>query len=221
LSSKIDAEQREIYEGVLSNEERARAGRFVFEEDRARCITARGGLRWLLSSYCGMKSDELRFQAGDHGKPSLHNVTVPLHFNASHSGDCVLIGVTADAECGVDIELPRSNRSELDIAERFFGPREVEWLKRTDKGFYRLWTTKEAIIKAVGRGLSIPLSDVDVTDVVEGRTSFIRLNTPGLELQTVWLQEMNLIDGYAAAVATIGGSRTIRLMPSGNQTTLC
>ena len=89
----------------------------------------------------------------------------------------------------------------------------MEWLKRTDKGFYRLWTTKEAIIKAVGRGLSIPLSDVDVTDVVEGRTSFIRLNTSGLEPQLVWLQEINLIDGYAAAVAIIGGSRTIRRMP--------
>jgi 4'-phosphopantetheinyl transferase len=87
LSSKIDADQREIYEGVLSNEERVRAGRFVFEEDRSRCITARGGLRWLLSSYSGMKPDELQFQTGDHGKPSLHNSAVPVHFNASHSGD--------------------------------------------------------------------------------------------------------------------------------------
>ena len=119
LSSKLNAEQREIYEGVLSNDERARARRFVFEEDRARCITARGGLRWLLSSYCGMNPDELRFQTGDHGKPSLHKSPVQAHFNASHSGEYVLIGITAEAECGVDVELPRSNRSELDIAERF------------------------------------------------------------------------------------------------------
>jgi len=213
LSARIDAGERDIYERTLSADELERAGRFHFEADRDRSIVARGSLRRILSTYCACRPEALVFRAGEHGKPALLESSVPVEFNVSHSGDCVLIGVTTGNECGVDIERSRSRLSEEGIAERFFCPREVEWLRRNEKGFLRLWTTKEAIIKAVGRGLSIPLSDVDVTDVVEGRASDITLRTSGLESQTLWLKEMSLLEDYAAAFAVVGSSREIRLMP--------
>jgi 4'-phosphopantetheinyl transferase len=136
-----------------------------------------------------------------------------LEFNVSHSGDCVLIGVTSRVQCGVDIESRRSNHGEFAVAQNFFCPREVEWLSRNENGFLRLWTTKEAIIKAVGRGLSIPLSDVDVTDVVEGKKSSLTLRTPNMEPETVWLDELLLVPNYAAAVATLEEKRIVRLIP--------
>ena len=213
VSARVDIPEREVLERLLSADERARAGRFRFEEDRVRSIVARGGLRRILSSYCCVPPRRMEFQTGSYGKPALLKPSTALEFNVSHSGDCVLIGVTSGIPCGVDIERERANTAELAIAERFFCSREVQWLSRTEKGFFRLWATKEAINKAVGRGLSIPLSDVDVTDVVEGKTSSITLRTPCMGPQTLWLNELSLVPNYAAAVATVEEKCIVRLMP--------
>ena len=212
LSARVDIPECEILESLLSPNERERAGRFRFEEDRVRSIVARGGLRQILSSYCFAPPQVLEFHTGSHGKPTLLKPSAALEFNVSHSGDCVLIAVTSGVPCGVDIERGRAN-IEPGIAERFFCPREVEWLSRNEKGFLRLWATKEAIIKAVGLGLSILLSDVDVTDVLEGKTSSIKLRTPNMEPQCLWINELSLLPNYAAAVATTQDKRTIRLVP--------
>jgi len=211
LSTQMTTEERESHWSTLSPDERLRAGRFLFDADRDRSIAARGGLRLILSAYSGTRPADFVFKTGSHGKPSLFAPGIPLEFNVSHSGDCVLVGVTSESPCGVDIERSRAAHSELAIAERFFGARELEWLKQTEGGFLRLWTAKEAIIKAVGRGLSIPLSDVDVTDVVSGRASSIVLETPGIESRTIWINELVLVEGYASAVAVDGDRHSIRL----------
>jgi 4'-phosphopantetheinyl transferase len=211
LSTKMTDDERESHWSTLSPDEQERAGRFLFDADRDRSIAARGGLRLILSAYSGVRPADFVFKTGSHGKPSLFGAGIPLEFNVSHSGDCVLVGVTLESPCGVDIEGSRSTHSELAIAERFFGSRELEWLKQTEGGFLRLWTAKEAIIKAVGRGLSIPLSDVDVTDVVAGRASSIALETSGIERRTIWVDELALVQGYAAAVAVDGDRHSIRL----------
>jgi 4'-phosphopantetheinyl transferase len=214
ISARVDVPEREILESILSPDERESAGRFRFEEDRVRSIVARGGLRRILSSYCCASPHSIEFHAGGYGKPALLKPSAALEFNVSHSGNCVLIAVTSGVPCGVDIERGRAIAAELSIAGRFFCPREVEWLSRTENGFLRLWATKEAVIKAVGRGLSIPLSDVDVTDVVEGKASSITLRSPGMEPQTLWLNELSLAPNYAAAVSTVEEKRIVRL-PSG------
>jgi 4'-phosphopantetheinyl transferase len=205
LSTQLHPAERAIYEDVLSSSERQAAQRFRFEADRERSIASRGGLRWILSGYCGVPPNELNFQVSKHGKPSLAG-PIALEFNVSHSGDYVLIGVTEGSPCGVDIERSNSRVREKDIAARFFCPREVEWLDRTDKGFLRLWTMKEAIIKAVGRGLSIPLCDVDVTDIAEGKASSMTLDT-----QELWVKELEVVEGYAAAVSMVGGEAEVSL----------
>jgi len=213
LSALMNAAERGIYQFVLSGDQRARSDRYVFEIDRARSIAARGGLRWLLSSYTGVPPDALIFQEGDYGKPLVRGTSIHHEFNVSHAGDYILIGITTGAQCGVDIEGSRAHISEQSIGESFFCPREIQWLRQTEKGFFRLWTIKEAILKAVGRGLSIRLSDVDVTDIVEGRASMISLKASGLVSQPLWLQELKLVDDYATAVAVVGAAREIRLMP--------
>jgi 4'-phosphopantetheinyl transferase len=212
LSAKVDIPEREILENLLSTNEREHAGRFHFEADRIRSIVARGGLRRILSSYCRASPHAMEFHAGSHGKPALLNPSAALEFNVSHSGDCVLIAVTSGVPCGVDIEHGRPVTAEREIAERLFCPREVEWLSRTENGFHRIWVMKEAIIKAIGLGLSILLSNVDVTDVLEGKTSSITLRTPGMEPQMLWLRELFLLPTHAAAVATVQDKRIFRLV---------
>ena len=212
LSTVVPLAEREIYEDVLSATERQVAARFHFDADRDRSIVARGGLRWILSAYCGVSPQALTFRTDSYGKPSLSGIPSAPQFNVSHSGDCVLIGVSL-GPCGVDVERSHTRLSEHSIAERFFCPREVQWLRRTQNGFLRLWTMKEAVIKAVGRGLSVPLSDVDVTDIAEGNASTLTLETPGLEKQTLWLKELNAAKDYAAAISMVGSEGAVNFCP--------
>ena len=212
LSTRMTTEERESHWSSLSGEERDRAGRFLFEGDRDRFIAARGGLRVILAAYSCVQPANLAFQMGAHGKPALLTPVLPLEFNVSHSGDCALVGITPGTPCGVDIEFARPGRREMEIAERFFGSREIVWLKQTQGGFFRLWTAKESIIKAVGRGLSIPLSDVDGTDVVSGSKPSIVLETSGMERRTIWINELVLAEGFAAAAAVDGERHSIRIL---------
>jgi 4'-phosphopantetheinyl transferase len=212
LSAMVDAEQRAVYRSVLSPDERERADRFRFMIDHDRCIVGRGGLRQILSWYCNEDPANVQFEIGSHGKPSLRQLSSDIHFNMSHAGDYVMIGVTEGAECGVDVE-QHSQLSEQEIAERFFCRREVEWMKINEFGFTRLWTMKEAIVKAVGRGLSIPLNDVDAVDVATGNTSRLLLQTPGVDPQTLSIRELRLSEGYSSSIAAVGLEFTLRLMP--------
>jgi 4'-phosphopantetheinyl transferase len=213
ISARVDTPGLELLECVLSEEERARAGRFRFEADRARFIAGRGALRRILACYRSLAPDRLEFQTGPYGKPALVGAFASLEFNVSHSGDYVLIAVTSGTACGVDIECARTGTDHATIAAHFFSAREVEWLYHNESGFLRLWTVKEAIIKAVGGGLSIPLCDFDVTGVLERKVSSVALASRGIQQQTLWLHELPFMEGYAAAVATVEHPRLLRVLP--------
>lgn len=135
-------------------EQRFRA--FATEALRSRWGTARGALREVLGAALGCAPREVAFRYGAHGKPQLAGSS--LRFNISHSGALALIAV-AHVEVGVDVELPRARRTDA-IARRFYARGEIERLfaiedaaARAD-AFFRLWTCKEAFLKATGEGLS-------------------------------------------------------------------
>jgi 4'-phosphopantetheinyl transferase len=149
---------------VLDDEERARAARFVFERDRHQFIAAHVLLRILLQELAGGPAGDWRFTVGTHGKPALHpdHRLGRLAFNISHTGGAVACAMTLDHDIGVDIEdLERPGRL-LDIAHAYFAPDELLVLRSAPPAeqrrvFLRLWTLKEAYIKAHGDGLSLPL----------------------------------------------------------------
>jgi 4'-phosphopantetheinyl transferase len=210
ISANLTEQERQWGWSMLAPAEQERAGRFRFEADRNRFVAARSALRSILAARTGATPQSLMLRAGEHGKPALEDAA--WEFNVSHSGACVLIGVCREVACGVDIEVSDKRRSEEDIAERFFSAREVEWMRKHPRGFFRLWTAKEAVIKAVGRGLSVPLPDVDVTDVVAGRNSSIFLETPDVVPRKIFVRELALVEGYAAAVATDGAEAALRIV---------
>jgi 4'-phosphopantetheinyl transferase len=202
LSSRADLLDLEILKCVLSPADRGHVARFRFEKDQLRSIVARGGLRRILSCYCAVPPDALEFRTEAYGKPVLANSPVPLAFNVSHSGDCVLIGVTSGASCGVDIEHSGASALAREGIEDVLCPREIQWLRQNANGFLRLWTTKEAIMKAIGLGLSVPFSAIDVTDILQGESSFMTSQLPGSEPQTLSVHEIFLVPDYTVAVAT-------------------
>jgi 4'-phosphopantetheinyl transferase len=150
----------------LSTDERARADRFKFERDRRRFVVGRSALRSILASYLGGQPDSIRFEYGPHGKPLLADAPAGgLEFNASGSDELAVCAVTVGKSVGVDIEFcrPITDNSFLDqcltTAERAV----LAALEPAEKlaAFYRLWTLKEALLKATGEGLSRPMTSVE------------------------------------------------------------
>lgn len=157
---------------LLDAEEKARAERFVFQRDRDRFIVARGILRELLAAYIGCAPEQIGFEYGPQGKPSLRagesETLGHMHFNASHSHGLAAFAFALDRELGIDVELIRSDFGGEEIAQRFFSRDEVAELmslppKARAEAFFFCWTRKEAYIKARGQGLQIPLTSFSVS----------------------------------------------------------
>lgn len=195
---------------VLSADERSRAERFAFSRDRDHFVVARGTLRHLLGAYVAVEPAKLHFQYGPEGKPTLVQPASsdPIHFNLSHAGDVALYAV-ARQPVGVDVECVRTNLSYEEIAERFFSPAERAALRgaaadRRRDVFFSCWTLKEAYIKGLGGGLSIPLDafDVPLGEGSEPRPVRSRCAPVGAPRWSV--RTLDLGTGYAGAVAASG-----------------
>ena len=160
---------------LLDAQEAARAKNFVFERDRVRYVRAHAGLRRLLGRMLDMPSRELQFEAGSHGKPSLRGRAGRLDFNLSHGGDLCAVAVAHGRSVGVDIEPWREISGAAELSRTVFSPAEqAAWSLRPTVGqqrdFLRLWTRKEAVLKAVGLGLAVDPCRVHVGLQIGGCT---------------------------------------------------
>lgn len=119
-------------------------------------------VRALLAAYLGCATDAVSLRRGEHGKPFLADSRA-LDFNVSHSGGALLVGIALEQALGVDIETPRRTRPVLDLARRFFAADEAKALARIAESqrqmaFLRLWSCKEAVVKALGSGIGFGLA---------------------------------------------------------------
>jgi 4'-phosphopantetheinyl transferase len=124
-------------------------------------------LRALLSRRLGVTPSSIKFSTGPHGKPFLRTATQPVSFNASHSGGWFAVAVTEESEIGLDIEGARPGFPALDVARQFFTPAEEIALARLggverERLFFRLWTAKEALMKATGLGVKLAPNSIAV-----------------------------------------------------------
>jgi 4'-phosphopantetheinyl transferase len=152
----------------LSPEETARFHRFHFDKHRRAFGLGRAALRTLLASYLGTQPAAVGFEYGPQGKPTLADSACSLRFNVSNSGDLAAYAFTIGCEIGVDIEQHRPLHDFENIARRFFSPEETAELlelpaAQKTAAFFHCWSRKEAYIKAMGGGLSIPLDSFRVT----------------------------------------------------------
>jgi 4'-phosphopantetheinyl transferase len=188
---------------LLSDEERARASRFVFERDRTRFVFGRAMLRTILGSALGIPGACVPLEVSTSGKPEIHGCD-GSSFNLSHSGIYVAVALTRGRQVGIDIEVHRPNCDFRWIAREYFCPAERAHLEacpaQAEALFFRYWTLKEAYLKAVGSGLSGSLRDLDVSPVDEGAVLENRLPLGGIGLQV-----LQAPPGYSAAVAASGG----------------
>ncbi len=198
--------------------ERDRADDFRLEAPRRRFVIARGVLRTLLGKYLDAPPAAIEFAGDERGKPRLapQYAAANLYFNVSHSGDLALIAMAAGCEVGIDVELVRDVIRMEQIARRFFHANEAEALRDTpaaDRGaaFLRCWTGKEAVLKAVGTGVTGSLAGFDVP-FSESWRGWIELPAPSRIAghSRCWLQQLTPCDGYVAAVACLESRRSVR-----------
>jgi 4'-phosphopantetheinyl transferase len=167
LMGSLDAAVLAPFHAVLNDTERARAARFIFAHDRARSVLAQGVLRYVLSAYgCGLP-ETLCFHREPRGKPILAHEGPA--FSLSHSGAMIMLAIAPPGlAVGLDIEKVRHVERASILVERFFSAAERNAWKdvppaQQDAAFFRLWTRKEAFVKATGEGLTRPLNGFTVT----------------------------------------------------------
>ena len=192
----------------LSSDERDRAERFVFENDRRRFVTCRGLLRDLLARYLGADPAGLTFYYGPKGKPFLAAPfdRIDLRFNLAHSEDLAIFAFTRGAAVGVDVERVRDIPDMADLAERVFSAREKAAYgalpdneKRT--AFFRGWTRKEAFIKALGDGLSFPLDGFEVSPGPGSPARSISIDGDETEARRWSVRDLSPAPGFVGAIA--------------------
>jgi len=204
--------------GLLSPDEQERARRFRFDRHRRRFATTRGVLRTLLGSYLTVDPRSVRFRYSDKQKPALDE-TLPqgnLQFNVSHSEELALIAFTRSREIGVDVERVQPDSDVESTAKHFFSDSEREMLaslpaSERHAAFFRCWTRKEAFIKAIGEGMSMPLAQFDVS-LAPGQPAELLATRPDPKEKQRWsMWTLDAGPEYAAALVVEGKNKDMRV----------
>jgi 4'-phosphopantetheinyl transferase len=155
------------WRGFLNDSENAQADRFVFARDRVQYLAAHALTRHALSSLLpGTPPHAWQFVPASNGKPDawLGGRRAPVSFNLSHTNGLVGVAAAARSAMRIGFDLETLHRNvPLEVVDRYFRPEEADWLVSLPEderpyGFLRLWTLKEAFIKATGEGLSRDLA---------------------------------------------------------------
>lgn len=153
----------------LSAAEQARARGMSHPQSRGTFIQARVALRHLLGLYLGAEPADVHFTVNPHGKPRLHGTDEDqgLVFNVSHSGNRVVIGLAWNTPLGVDVERVRGDRNLERLADACLAEGEIDRWQGLPPDlrpavFHRWWTAKEALVKAIGRGVALGLRSIEV-----------------------------------------------------------
>ncbi|HEX7111331.1 MAG TPA: 4'-phosphopantetheinyl transferase superfamily protein, partial [Mizugakiibacter sp.] len=174
----------------------------------------RSALAALLAAYLGVPAATLVFVAGPHGKPALAPPHDRLSFSWSHGGAYALAAVGCGVDLGVDLEQVRPRPRALELAERYFAAEEATALHalpddaaRT-QAFFVLWTAKEAVLKALGRGLAFGPARVAFA-LQAGRARPLAFAGEAAPAGAWQLHALAPAGGYVGAVAWRGGPRRV------------
>jgi 4'-phosphopantetheinyl transferase len=211
---------RRAVTGLLSADELERASRFRHDLHRHRFVARRTALRELLGRYLGEEPGRLRFAYGPYGKPSVVSASgaggqggAGLTFSLSHREDHAVCVIGREALLGVDIEVVRAFPEMEPIAERFFSPPESAAIAEASAAerpaaFYRFWTCKEALLKAIGAGFGRPLDSFVVEIETDSQPRL--LHADGDDPAAWTLFSFSFPPTYAGSIAVRGDPRIVR-----------
>jgi 4'-phosphopantetheinyl transferase len=205
----IDASCARRESECLTRDELDRSEKLSRPELRSRFQATRGRMRRILAAYSSVSASELRLRYGANGKPSIDaGGRQAPHFNLTHSDQMAALAVSPTRPVGIDIE--HVQPVEVHVAEEVFSPSEMaafEELPEEERlrAFYSGWTRKEAIVKAIGEGLSLPLKSFDVA-LRPGETA--RIFRAETFAPTDWrLVDFSPAPDHIGAIAIFAGER--------------
>lgn len=201
---------------ILSSAERQRAARFRRPEPRGTFVRTRLALRKLLGAYLGRDPADVRIRTGRFGKPYLAApADVWLNFNVSHSDGYALVVLGRHRRVGVDLQRLACDLDHEALARQYFAAPEIEELERLPsplrrQSFFAWWTRKEAYLKAIGGGLSIPLDRFGVSVRPDEPASLVRVDGIPGRASTWTVRDLAVAPSFAAAVAYEGENARLR-----------
>ena len=217
--AQVDAQPDVVAEfhSTLSVEEKSRANRFRFPRDRSRFVVSRGVLRVLLSSYLRSSPRAVRLATDEKGKPFVPvdqhpNLRAPIRFNTSHSESWSVFAFSKELELGIDVEYVQRDVDYEAILESQFSEAEKTQLRALSPdarrlAFFRLWTRKEAYLKATGDGLRTALDSFTVPLERDlGRPITLTMN----ELSISMLYSFIPAHDYEGALVVVGSGHDLR-----------
>jgi len=167
--ARLEASWAERAATCLSAAEEARAGKFRFALDRDRWRAGRAWVRHRLAEALGRGPVGLEFVVDERGRPRVAGAPPGFDCNWSHSGEWIALAVSRDGPVGVDVEVVRADFPAMEVAACFFTPAETAVLGAVaepvarQRLFFRLWTAKEALMKATGLGVALEPAQIEVT----------------------------------------------------------
>jgi 4'-phosphopantetheinyl transferase len=192
---------------LLDPGERCRYAQYRGVSDQRRFLTGRALLRNVAAGYLGVPPQQVVLAARcpdcarPHGRPTLPGSGIEV--SIAHSRNRVLVGATRAGHIGVDVEFADPDVSIGELYSLALAPEERDGISvNTPLDFYRLWTRKEAVLKATGDGLRVPMSDVVVSPPL-APARLIRLCGRAARPEDFVLADLEVADGYAAAAAVI------------------
>ena len=191
---------------TLSADERARAARYRRPTDRIRFALTRCRLRQLLGAWLDRPPASLRFDCNAWGRPELCGGG--LFFNVSHGGSHALIAISACRRVGVDVEWIDPALDWQALSGMLCTQAELQSIQAIPEdsrrwAFFRCWTAKEALLKAMGQGIGADLHSVNLAErtaqpmAMVGATAMVT----NCRLQYRWLEGLEGLEGYSACVA--------------------
>ena len=202
---------------VLSEEERKRAERLVRAEDREQFRATHVQLR-LLGSQLGLgRPESIRIERGDFGRPAFVQPECEdrLHFSLSHTRGLTVYAFAWGQRVGIDVEGQRTIPFRAAIARRIFSAEEAEEYDQVpepdqERAFFNGWTRKEALLKAVGIGLTGRMDEVVVSLDPRRTARVIRLGSTHFGAGPWSIHELAMPDGFVAALAVEGDDVRVR-----------
>jgi 4'-phosphopantetheinyl transferase len=193
----------DLYQEILSKDEKTRADKFYFEHHRKNFIIFRATLRQTVSKHLNISAEKIKFKYAKFGKPEIITAQNKqnIQFNISHSENIALIAICKNKHIGIDIEQVRDLKDYQKISERFFSKKEnqavlKEPIKNQIKTFFQIWTRKEALIKASGKGLFQNLNSFSTIYSKNAKTKKITLDPN----QTFILQDIQAATNFKSAI---------------------
>lgn len=184
----IDEIPNDDFTETISEYRLKKAKNYKNEDDRKLSILSSLLLDKALKKH-DLSERDMKYTFNAYGKPYFANAE-DLHFSISHSGEYAMV-VLSDKEIGCDIQQIKDIN--LSIADRFFTAEERKYVKCTED-FFRIWALKESFIKAVGKGLAIPLNSFTIKG--------LKTDKPYCEYEgkIYRFKEFDNINGYCIAV---------------------